>query len=114
MRTRILVTTLAATFIAAAGLGGAALLVPSALAQGATSQAAGELSAGQIIQRLEAEGYTAIDKVERERDYVEVKATDPQGRRVELKLDPVTGQILKTETKQDKRSRDDAATAPQR
>lgn len=107
-------TTFAAVFAFAAALGGSAVLVPPAFAQDAGAQRVSELSAGQIVQRLEADGYTAISKFERKRDYVEVKAIDAQGRRVELKLDPVDGRVIESETRADARSRDDAQPMPRR
>lgn len=117
MRTPIITAILATAAIAAAGLGSTALFMSSAAAQGNPAPASGataELSTVQILQRLEAAGYTAIDEVERDRDEFEVKATDPQGRRVELKIDPVNAQVLKTEFKHDRRSRDTHGSAPQR
>ena len=50
----------------------------------------------------EAAGYTDFREIEREKNKYEVKATDPQGQRVELDVDPVTGDVLKTEVKRAK------------
>ncbi len=105
MRTRIILPALTLT---AAVLTGGAMLVP-ALAQPAATQpqapaatTVNALPLSQVLSRLEAAGYTAIDEIERERDAVEVKATDAQGRRVELKLDPVTAEVLKTKLKSER------------
>lgn len=105
MRTQI---TLPVLTLTAAVLTGGALLAP-ALAQPGPARpdapaaaAANALPLSQVLARLEAAGYTAIDEIERERDAVEVKATDAQGRRVELKLDPTTAQVLRTEFKGEK------------
>lgn len=100
------------TLAITAGLAvGAAWLVPAVFAQSssvaASSTQAGWLTIPQLHDRLEAAGYTAIDDIESEKDGYEVKATDREGRRVELDVHPVTGEVLKTETKSDK-SRDDS------
>jgi hypothetical protein len=105
MRATTLFSTLAlgATLVA-----GGAILAPVVLAQmGGDAQPAASrqqwLSVSEIQQRLEAAGYRDIDKIEREDNYYEVKATDPDGRRVELKVDPTSGDVTKTEVKRDKR-----------
>jgi len=43
-----------------------------------------------------------FEKIERQRDRYKVKATHPMGQRVELYVDPLTGDILKTEIKRRK------------
>lgn len=56
------------------------------------------MSADEIMMSLKERGYTDIRKIERERRATyEVKATDPNGVRVELYVDGVTGKILKSE-----------------
>jgi hypothetical protein len=69
------------------------------VAQGAPgpSTGAGELSARQVIERLEGQGYAAITEVEREDGRYEVLATRLDGRRVELRLDARTGEIVRSE-----------------
>lgn len=104
MRTSSLVAsiTLATTLLA-----GGALVAAPVLAQAtttATSAAtAAELSIKQIVDRVEAAGYRDIKEVEREDDRYEVKATTADGRRAELYLDPVSGDITKTKIKDGKR-----------
>ncbi|AUN94154.1 PepSY domain-containing protein [Pseudazoarcus pumilus] len=66
------------------------------------SQSSEWLSIQDVLQRLEAAGYRNFEEVERESDGYEVKATDPDGRRVELDVHPVSGEILKTEVKREK------------
>jgi hypothetical protein len=105
MRATTVFSTLALT---ASLVAGGAILTPVVLAQmGGDAQPAASrqqwLSLSEIQQRLEAAGYRDIDKIEREDDYCEVKATDPDGRRVELKVDPVSGEVTKTEVKNGKR-----------
>ncbi len=71
----------------------------------AASAAAAPLNLAQVHDQLQAAGYRAIAKIEREPDRVEVKAVDAQGRRVELDIDPVTAQVRKVEAKSGSRDR---------
>ena len=102
-------TTLFATLALTGGLFAAGATLVPAFAQNAAPAAAPATAAQsnwmsmQALQtRLEAAGYRDFEKIERERTKYEVKATDPQGQRVELDVDPVTGDILKTEVKRGK------------
>lgn len=102
-KTGILTTLLLTATLAA---GGAMLATSHAVASDRSvsqSQRGEWLSIQQVLQRLEAVGYRDFEEVERESDGYEVKATDPEGRRVELDVHPITGEILKTEIKRDKR-----------
>lgn len=115
MRATTLFSTLALT---AALVAGGAILTPVVFAQmGGDAQPAASrqqwLSLSEIQQRLEAAGYRDIDKVEREDNYYEVKGTDPDGRRVEVKVDPVSGEVTKTEFKNGQRDRSDWLTPAQ-
>lgn len=49
------------------------------------------LDLGQLLAKVDAAGYRAVRKIEREHDEVEVSAEDAQGQRVKLRLDPQTG-----------------------
>jgi hypothetical protein len=60
-----------------------------------------ELTATQIIQKLEALGYTNITEVERDDHEWDVEATSPNGTRVELELDLKDGRILREERDDD-------------
>ncbi|WP_341649312.1 PepSY domain-containing protein [Thauera humireducens] len=76
-----------------------------AMAQTAGTSAATQanwLTMQQVQTKLEAAGYRDFEKIERDSDKYEVKATDPQGKRVELDIDPMTGDVLKTEVKRSK------------
>lgn len=99
------------TLAITAGLAvGTAWLVPVVFAQSSSVAASSTqsewLTIPQLHDRLEAAGYSAINDIEREKDGYEVKAIDRDGRRVELDVHPVTGEVLKTETKSDKSSDD--------
>lgn len=65
--------------------------------------AAAPLSLAQVHERVVAAGYRSIEKIERERERVEVRALDAEGRRVALDVDPVTAQVRKVETKSERR-----------
>lgn len=94
--------TLGATLLA----GGAFVAAPvlaQALNTPASTASGPELSIKQIHDRVEAAGYRDIREVEREDDGYEVKATTADGRRAELYLDPVSGEITKTKVKDAKR-----------
>lgn len=111
----MLFAILATTGLAAA----AAATIPTSFAQSdtvrpeASPTTRGEwLPVPRVVERLEAEGYSAIEEIERDDGYYEVKATDRDGRRVELKLDPGSGEVLKREVKRDER-RDDGTPRTQ-
>ncbi len=98
--------TLLSALAIATGLVAGGVLVAPALAQNANPAADANgkwLSIPQIHDKLEAAGYGNIDEIERERDGYEVKATDREGQRVELEVDPLTAGVTKTVVKRDKR-----------
>ncbi len=89
-------------------LAGGASLVP-AFAQADKSvppaAARSEMSVGQIFDKMTAAGYVNIDKIERERSAFEVKASDKNGARVKLSVDPQTGNIIEPRRQDQKRDR---------
>lgn len=103
-------TTLIATLALTGGIIGAGAAIAPAFAQNAAPAATATAPAAQsnwmslkdVQTKLEAAGYTDFREIEREKNKYEVKATDPQGQRVELDVDPVTGDVLKTEVKRSK------------
>ncbi|MER2553264.1 MAG: PepSY domain-containing protein [Thauera sp.] len=105
-------TTLITTLVLSGGIFAAGAALVPAIAQtapaatqavpaGSPSQASW-MTMQQIQTKLEAAGYRDFEKIERERNKYEVKATDAQGQRVELDVDPVNGDILETEVKRNK------------
>lgn len=85
-------TTLISSFVV-----GSALLAGNVASAGESRGAAGErqwLSIGQIHDKLEAAGYRQIEKIERERGGYEARATDRNGERIKLHLNPQTGEIV--------------------
>ena len=97
-------TTLIATLALTGGIIGAGAMFVPAFAQNAatTTTQANWMSMEQVQTRLESAGYRDFEKFERDSNKYEVKGTDAQGRRVELDVDPVTGDILKTEVERSK------------
>ncbi|APR06236.1 PepSY domain-containing protein [Thauera chlorobenzoica] len=72
------------------------------------------LTLHQVQVKLEATGYRDIQEIERERDHYQAKATDAQGQRVKLAIDPRSGDVLDTDVKRsrgdDRRSADEPRT----
>lgn len=98
-------TPLVAALALAAGILGAGATVVPAFAQNSVTAAqpgAQWMSIEEVIRTVQAAGYRDVEEVERDDGRYEVKASDAEGRRVELKLDPVSGEILKTEVKRSK------------
>ncbi|MFU2488281.1 PepSY domain-containing protein [Thauera sp. WH-1] len=100
-------TTLIATLALTGGIIGAGAMFVPAFAQNAAATAttttqANWMTMEQVQTKLESAGYRDFEKIEHDSDKYEVKAIDAQGRRVELDVDPVTGDILKTEVKRSK------------
>lgn len=101
-------TTLIATLALTGGIIGAGAMFVPAFAQNATTATtttttqANWMTMEQVQTKLQGAGYRDFEKIERDSTKYEVKATDAQGRRVELDVDPVTGDILKTEVKRSK------------
>ena len=102
-KTGILSTLLLTATLAAGGALFASSYAIASEGSVTSSQTAQWLSIQDVLQRLEATGYRDFEEVERESDGYEVKATAPDGRRVEIDVHPVSGEILKTEVKRDKR-----------
>lgn len=109
MRMKPLLLSLPLGTILAAGI-----LVEPAIAQdtgmAASTQPAATpatpLTIRQVYDKVEAAGFRDIMEIERESDYFEVKAIDPQGKKAKLKVDLVTGEILKSESKAKKDKKD--------
>ncbi len=102
-------TTLIATLALTGGIIGAGAAIAPAFAQNAAPAATSAapvqsnwMSIKDVLNKLEAAGYRDFREVERDDNRYEVKATDPQGQRVELDVDPVTGDVLTTEVKRSK------------
>ena len=110
MKTRLAgwtVTTLAAAapIALAAGIAGSAIASDDddyreGLRYGVVDQSevsGSALSMEEILARLKAQGYGEVYEIERERGLYEVKARGQDGLRVEIYVDPRTGDILRRE-----------------
>lgn len=102
MRTSHLLSAITLGVCLAAG----GIAITPALAQASKSAPAARQvkSIPQIHDQLAAQGYTKIDKIERDGNNFEVNASDKNGERVKLYLDDQTGAILKK--KQEQRNSD--------
>lgn len=75
---------------------------PASAAPAKSAEAkASRLSIGEIAARVEAQGYTDIEEIEREGSSYEVCAKDSTGKEVELTVNASTGRIEKVEPSED-------------
>lgn len=93
--------------VAALALGASTLLAgaavhaqataPAPTAPAAVSPAAPMLTIRQVYDKMEAAGYRNISEIERSSKHgYEVKAYDPQGQRVKLRVDPQSGAVTRS------------------
>jgi len=77
------------------GLGRLAVVsVVSALLLSTAAYAGGMMSQDQIAQKVLEQGYSKVNRMEMEDGMYEVKATDKDGKRVKLNVDPKTGKVV--------------------
>jgi hypothetical protein len=79
---------------------GSVVLSPSFAGESRTAPA-GErqwLSIPQVYEKLEAAGYRNVEKIEREHGGYEARATDRNGERLKLHVNPQTGEIMNQRT----------------
>ncbi|MFD4841603.1 PepSY domain-containing protein [Achromobacter sp. NPDC058515] len=95
--------TLAALAIGACALGAGAPAFAQAASQApaaaatAPAAAAPMLTIRQVYDKMEAAGYRNISEIERSSKHgYEVKAYDPQGQRVKLRVDPQSGAVTRS------------------
>ncbi len=70
---------------------------PAPSSSSAAEPARPGLAMAQILASVEAQGYTAVESIEKEDGVWEVEAVSPRGVRVELHLDATDGRILREE-----------------
>lgn len=90
-------STMISSFVLVGALAvGGGLLAPSFAGESRTAPASEKqwLTIPQVHQKLEAAGYRNIEKIERERGGYEARATDRNGERVKLYVNPQTGELL--------------------
>jgi len=78
----------------AADLASTGSAAPAAASEDASYTPATGVSAQSINDQLKAAGYTDIDDVEMEDNVWTAEAKGPDGKKVELKLDPTDGHII--------------------
>lgn len=96
MRTSILLSGLALGVSLAAG----GIALSPAFAQTAAVQ---DLPASRVQEKLTALGYRDIERIKRDHGAFEVRASDRNGERVKLYVDPQTGDIIDKRAKNQRR-----------
>lgn len=105
--------TSAAALVAIVLTGG--VLLSSSFAQGTSPVQDSQqtwLTIPQLVDKLDAAGYRNIEKIEREHGSYEVRATNREGQRVKLNLNPLTGAIENRSSRGNKRGADAAILQP--
>ncbi|OJZ17668.1 MAG: hypothetical protein BGP21_05225 [Thiobacillus sp. 65-29] len=107
MRTITLLSTLAL----GAGLVGGGILLSPSFAQnnvpsGASTSGARWLSIVEVHDRLIAAGYRNVEKIEREDGTYEARATNRQGERVKLYVNPQSGEIRERNKRESRYGKD--------
>lgn len=104
-------TTLLSALALGAGLIGGGVLLSPTFAQNAAPasvSAARWLTIPEVHDKLVAAGYRDVEKIEREEGAYEARATNREGERVKLHVNPQTGEIrdrYKRESRYDKEAR---------
>jgi hypothetical protein len=95
MRKQIIQKAMFSLMLGAGLLAGGFALAPSFAGEGRSAPAAERqwLSIGQVHQKLEAAGFRNVEKIEREHGVYEARATDRNGARVKLTINPQTGEV---------------------
>jgi hypothetical protein len=84
-------TVLSSLSLGAALLAGGIAFAPSFAGESRSERP--WLSIGQVNDRIEAAGYRKVEKIEREHGVYEARATDRNGMRVKLYINPQSGEI---------------------
>lgn len=94
--------TILAIALSVASFGGAAYAVTSTdnFINGNT-QTENWLKIPAIYNKVTAAGYSDINEIEREDNGYEIEARNAKGEKVELYVDPLNGEILKSRVKKD-------------
>jgi hypothetical protein len=99
------ISTLAAAAFLAAVIGtGAQSLAQTTTAPATAARPSGaSLGIPELVDRLSRDGYREINEVKRKSDKLyEVTARDAQGRKLEMKVDARTAEVLESEQDDDK------------
>lgn len=95
---------LSAIILATAAFGG----IASAAAASDPAGSENWLQIPAIYHSVEAAGFTNIREIERESKGYEVKASNAEGQKVRLYVDPLSGEIIDTRIKGDKVEKNDS------
>ncbi len=115
MRTSILLSGLALSVSLVTGGFALSPAFAETTRSAASRDAAQDLPTPRIQEKLTALGYRNIERIKRDHDVFEVRASDSKGERVKLYVDPQTGDIINKRAKnqrrdaRDQRGNDDGA-----
>jgi len=110
MRKQTILKVMFLLALSAGLLAGGVALAPSFAGESRSAPAAERqwLSIVQVHQKLEAAGFRNVEKIEREHGVYEARATDRNGARVTLHINPQTGEVTERGEHR-KRDREDAS-----
>lgn len=83
------------------GLAAVAALVTGHFAVAQTATTSNWLDPNEVIRNLEGAGYTDVHDLEKDDGIYEAEATNASGQRVDLDIDPSTGNVLREEPDDD-------------
>lgn len=78
-------------------LSAASLFAIAGMAMAQNTAPSNDMSMIEVLQSLEAEGYSAFEDIEREHNHYDVTATDANGVRIELEVDLQNAEVLRSE-----------------
>lgn len=97
-------TILSAIALTTAAFGGIASASPAS----DTAESENWLQIPAIYNSVEAAGFTNIREIERESKGYEVKASNAEGQKVKLYVDPLSGEIIDSRSKGEKMEKNDS------
>lgn len=83
------------------GLAAVAALVTGHFAVAQTATTSKWLDPNEVIRTLESAGYSDVHDLEKDDGIYEAEATNASGQRVDLDIDPATGNVLREEPDDD-------------
>ncbi len=84
-----------------AGLAAVAALVTGSFAVAQTATTTKWMDPNEVIRTLESAGYTDVHDLEKDDGIYEAEATNASGQRVDLDIDPATGNVMREEPDDD-------------
>ena len=83
------------------GLAALAALVTGSFAVAQTATTTNWMDPNDVIRSLESAGYTDVHDLEKDDGIYEAEATNSTGQKVDLDIDPATGNVLREEPDND-------------